>query len=265
MKVGFIRDMGIGDVIFSSGLMNNFMYDDVYYYTDKPDVLKLLYGDVKYATKRFIASECDLIFNLNNIYEMRPNVQPWIAYADYMNIKRTAYVYPSLLNYKKNPSGIIAMHMSYSSESRTIPRETWNEVINYLIDTGETVVTYGEGLDFTISPNSIQVFNKRGLNIVDIYKEISNCKLFIGSDSGLLHLAQAANVPSIGVFTIANPKYRIFNKLCTPVEPDPECRYCLSSINPPVTSVNCNYSKKNHCTFTVNASKIIEAIKRTLK
>ena len=44
-------------------------------------------------------------------------------------------------------------------------------------------------------------------DIREIASVMSNSKVFIGADSGMMHLAHASNVTTIGLFSVTNPKF----------------------------------------------------------
>ena len=51
------------------------------------------------------------------------------------------------------------------------------------------------------SLHNINVFNFAGLiKILEVYELLKLCKLFIGNDSGLTHLAAAANIKTLALF-----------------------------------------------------------------
>jgi ADP-heptose:LPS heptosyltransferase len=42
---------------------------------------------------------------------------------------------------------------------------------------------------------------------------MANTKIFIGADSGIMHLASASKLPTVGLFSVTNPeKYKPYNK-----------------------------------------------------
>lgn len=57
------------------------------------------------------------------------------------------------------------------------------------------------------------------LDIREIGSVIANTSVFIGADSGIMHLASAAGVPVIGLFNVTNPlKYGPYNSNSIPIE-----------------------------------------------
>ena len=61
-----------------------------------------------------------------------------------------------------------------------------------------------------------KLFNLVGkTNLAEIFLIMKECDLFIGNDSGLMHLSAASNIPTIGLFGPTNDKlYAPFGKKC---------------------------------------------------
>jgi len=72
----------------------------------------------------------------------------------------------------------------------------------------------------------LEFFNLVGkTNLAEIFLIMKNCNLFIGNDSGLMHLAAAANIPTIGLFGPSNVNvYHPWGKktlgVCSPKSPE---------------------------------------------
>ena len=58
-----------------------------------------------------------------------------------------------------------------------------------------------------LNDSSLDILNLVGkLNLVEIFLIMKNAKLFIGNDSGLMHLAALSNIPTVGIFGPSDPK-----------------------------------------------------------
>lgn len=67
-----------------------------------------------------------------------------------------------------------------------------------------------------VSQISFQAKSFYSRDIREIAALISNTSLFLGADSGMMHLASAANTPTLGLFCITNPeKYAPYNSQST--------------------------------------------------
>jgi ADP-heptose:LPS heptosyltransferase len=89
----------------------------------------------------------------------------------------------------------------YSELAKQIIKKT---DFNLVVIGSEIEKREGEGLAVSIN-NSEKVFSIFNHNLDEMIAVISGAKLFIGNDSGPLHLASALNVPSIGLFGPATP------------------------------------------------------------
>lgn len=110
--------------------------------------------------------------------------------------------------------------------SRRWPRENWTELVRYFQKnhSAEVFVLGKEGLPV---PGALDLINQTTLR--EAAALLSLCRLFAGSDSGMLHLALAVQTPSVGLFGPLNPDDLLERRPhFVPVWSSIECRGCWS-------------------------------------
>jgi ADP-heptose:LPS heptosyltransferase len=157
---------------------------------------------------------------------------------------------------------VVVLHMAISWANRTWPRPYWLEVSRNLSSRGYKVITVGKGADYRsdLYQNVINMVDR--FTISETRELIKNASVFCGMDSGLLHVAQTTGVPIVGIFTVANPKYRIYprKERTVAVVPKSDCRFCLHEQKAPVTFVGCKFNT-NACLQDITPAIVIDAIK----
>ena len=110
-------------------------------------------------------------------------------------------------------SGTIAVHPGSGSESKNWPEEYWCQLIALLLEQGnmDLIITGGEaetkrvrrlGSKFP-NPRIRLLLNKP---LASVARELSGCKIFIGHDSGITHLAAALGVRCVIFWAQTNEK-----------------------------------------------------------
>ena len=153
--------------------------------------------------------------------------------------------------------GYVAVHAAVAGwKNRTLPRDTWREVLHRLNVAGLQPILIGTDRDDV--PN----FECQRFFTPDIHMQatlIQSCECFVGSDSGLLHVAGTTDTPIVGVFTCADPEYRLpFREKCVAVTPDLNCIGCLGRRGAPVTTESCERGDIA-CVAMVRATDIVDA------
>jgi len=92
-----------------------------------------------------------------------------------------------------------------NTKQRT-PQKRWSGYPELIAKLSEEIVLIGDKEDSPniIGENITDLCGKTSLD--DAYHIIKGAKLFIGNDSGLLHLAQCTDTMSIGIFTATDPQ-----------------------------------------------------------
>ncbi len=285
-KIGIIRSRALGDCICVTGIINKLAKDfkdtEIFVSTNEPwpfeknPYIKGIIDD-----KKYLKNHADEIIDLDLVYEKEPHKSICQAYADHVfgeNNYNDFEVKPilftnqdermNLLIKLKNEkayigSDYVVLHIGGNTwKERLINNSEWIKVINYLAENNHKIVIVGKAGDSGAGNFTENVFNLVGkLNLSEIYQLIINAQLFIGIDSGILHVAQCTNTKIIGIFTVADPKMRIHRQHWTKIiEPKSECKYCLTyKIKPPVTIMKCQ-TGTYECSKSITANMIIEAV-----
>lgn len=227
-----------------------------------------------------IPSNVDAIYDLDMAYEHKPKMHIIDAYSqkvfNHCKIDKKLELFPSdndhavvqnLIRDKKiNPNDMVLIHMAVTWKNRTWPISKWMEVVEQLSQSGYSVVTVGSERDFRIGKPMHNVTEMQGqLSIQQIYALSSMARCFVASDSGLMHVAGCTDVPIVGIFTSANPEYRmpfrggILGNRFNPVTPSINCRFCLHDEPPPVTYCGCKRSDFA-CLTQITPSAVVKAV-----
>jgi ADP-heptose:LPS heptosyltransferase len=113
-----------------------------------------------------------------------------------------------------NGSSYIVAHPSAGWEYRTWPTENFRSLVRRVLEVStEHVVLVGAESDRSPLQPLIREFGgdprvsfEIGLELDSLARMIANARLFVGSDSGPLHLAAAVGTPSVGLFGPAPPE-----------------------------------------------------------
>ena len=178
----------------------------------------------------------------------------------------------------------VVLTPGFRSDLREMPVKTINELADYIISKGYKVVflgstnsqvgTLNKKLDTTFKDEidyskGIKLLNNTTL--IEAHYVLSQAKVVVGVDNGLLHVAGMSEVPIVAGYTSVEPKYRVpyrHNELgwnCYVIEPDVACRGCQSKW----TMVNtydfkdCFYSDKL-CTTQMTSDKFIKQLEKVL-
>jgi ADP-heptose:LPS heptosyltransferase len=130
-------------------------------------------------------------------------------------------------------SPLIVAHCGPSWRVREFPHESWAALIESLRIHGFTnIVQLGTNDHSCLGPVGSMVFPDvvslvDQLTLEESIALISLGQLFIGIDSGLLHVAASLRTSAVGIFGATSPQYR-FSKIgsCTFVMSDIECQGC---------------------------------------
>lgn len=154
------------------------------------------------------------------------------------------------------PPGMIGLaHGRYAvvttgttTESRRVPRGSWNHVIRHIRERGLTPVFLGkevvetgnaqnvkttyEGIDF-----SLGVDLRNQTSLMQSAAILSRAAFVVGHDNGLLHLAGCTRVPIIFGYNLASPEHRRPRRPVGPIydvtltNEELACNHCQSRIN----------------------------------
>jgi hypothetical protein len=156
---------------------------------------------------------------------------------------------------------IAVVHMSTSWESRTWSLSNWKKVMVHLTSKGFKVVVVGKGSDLRPSKKTEGVYDLvNHFSIHEVRELVKSSDVFLGMDSGLMHIASTTKTPIVALFTVANPANRLVReKDVTWVVPEVECKFCLHEFEPPVTTHYCPRGDLQ-CVKDITPEKVIKAV-----
>ena len=153
---------------------------------------------------------------------------------------------------------------------RNWPEHKYIDLINEIIHSYRAkVIILGDRIpqghlsDFLIktdSPDVISAINKTTLG--QSAALISLSRIFIGNDTGLLHIALALKKPCIGIFGSTSPEQVIPSvDYCIPVWAGIECSPCF--VHQPVPDFKCNHEMQ--CLRSISVEDVMTAVKQLAK
>ena len=156
---------------------------------------------------------------------------------------------------------LIALHPGASWPSKLWPEEKWAELVDRLIEKlkVKAILLWGAGDKNSIDRIAKMTENRPIISCKTNLKElaclISKCRLFIGGETGPLHIACALNIPTIALIgptdSIRNGPYGEGHIV---IEKDLPCRGCWK--------YKC---KKLDCMKLITVGEVFSAVKEQLK
>jgi heptosyltransferase-2 len=105
---------------------------------------------------------------------------------------------------RPSTNNFIALHPGSGSEQKNWPEQNWTELIRRILDQTEFRLLLvggeaeGERLERLFKRSASQRIElARNLPLLDLAARISTCRLFLGHDSGITHLAAALGLPTV--------------------------------------------------------------------
>jgi heptosyltransferase III len=270
LTIGISREQALGDVIMTTGIVRKIKRDrpkaKIIIFTKYPQVFdgeEVSFVDYKDS----LYGKCDIILDLDMCYERRPDTSVVQCYADYVFGKGNCMlneVKPFLndltlesISHCKPGHNVVIHAIGKYNPAKHILQKVWEEVSEVLISKGYFVYFVGTGKDIDMG-NGVNHMTLRNLSIHELREHIKNADLFIGSDSGPLHIAMTTKTPIRAIFTIADPKNIIWrNENVRIIQPGLTCQGCLSRTPSPVTSLTC---RTYECTKRITVGKILEGM-----
>lgn len=206
--------------------------------------------------------------NLDDAYENRPHMHIVDAYFNVAFRPDVHLIIPpadkSVIfrpDLKSGPKyNAIAIHGAHAWPSRTFPRSFWATLIELChMRFDAEIWILGTGADYHAG-GKVRSFIGKG-DLVETFKLIQQARVFICSDSALLHLAGATDTPIVGLFTCARAEYRMPFRVngtadaafATPLD----CYGCLETAPIPSTMLNCKRGD-NACVTSINPQEIVD-------
>jgi heptosyltransferase-3 len=111
----------------------------------------------------------------------------------------------------------IVIHPGSGSKKKVWPVERFLEVVRYLQKhagsrilivlgpaEGPEVQKAFEGIEWDMGPSAPILL--KGLSLLELASVVEWCRLFVGNDSGITHMAAALGVPTVAIFGPSDPK-----------------------------------------------------------
>lgn len=266
MKCLIKRTGALGDVLLTTPIVKRLAQEgnQVSVWTRCPDVFK----SNPYISPVDMAKDPEVkFFDLDLAYEKKPKCHIIDAYSEVVfgdkNTEHKIELFPHVPNEICRHRTFI-VNPAVSWENRTFSLRFWRtvakELRNLNIDDVYTLSGPGDYIvDGIVGVTPVKIKNLREAQL-----EIGNGGIFVGPDSGLLHVAQTTDTPCIGLFTCAKPEYRITSPKCYPIVPDIECHGCLHEAEPPVTYIGCKRGDLK-CLDLITPEMVVEKAKEILK
>lgn len=212
----------------------------------------------------------DTIVNLNGYYEKHPEMHILRAYEKAfleqgLSVPDLTKTGPFLSS--KNFSGeewldgqdYAVFHIGRSWRAKHVKLSIFNDLASMLIKySGLKIMTIGTGVDFGLKTAKYDMRQK--LDIHQTRRAIERAKVFIGIDSGPLHVAATTQTPQVGLYTVV--KGELIAPLHKPqsliVNADTDCINCLKRLPPPVTKHWCTSERPFNCIEAFSAEKIFQ-------
>lgn len=277
--VEFRRMGALGDVLQATPIVREFKRR----HPDSEIIFTTFCGDVlrnnPYISKVVIDisksdRKPDVSYNLDLVYENNPRSSVVDAYASYVFGKRDfssrgdlfsvdtdfTRLAPKVSGVKLGQDRVAVLHMSRSWENRTWPRDRWMAVVRGLVTRGYKVLAIGRGGDFRADLLNGVTNLVDMLDLFEVRELIKRSSVFIGMDSGMFHVAQTTDTPTVGLFTVANPEFRVTRPDNTAaLVPKISCKFCLHEEKPPVTYVGCKIGTRQ-CLTDITPDEVLHSV-----
>jgi GT2 family glycosyltransferase/ADP-heptose:LPS heptosyltransferase/predicted SAM-dependent methyltransferase len=164
-----------------------------------------------------------------------------------------------------DPSKLVLMHMAVTWKNRTWPKDYWSSTVDKLLAAGYQIGIVGSGGDMVVQKPGVVDLTKR-LTLHQIAELIGRSKCFVGSDSGLLHVAGTTETPIVGLFFSAKGEYRVpyrrgeLGWRTKILKPSVECYGCLAMEKPPVVFCDCKRSDYI-CLSQITPDMVLQGVK----
>ncbi len=184
-------------------------------------------------------------------------------------------------HFNLEPNTYVALTPAFTSKTRELPAQTYNEIAGYLVTRGYTPVwlgareekipighrpqsVYTEHIDYTIGRDL-----RDQTTLLEAAKIMALAKAVVGLDNGLLHLAACSDVPLVAAYSMVAPEIRLPYRRgtlgwnCQVVEPEESlaCRYCQSQFNFLFShDYRTCYTGTLDCTKQLTSKKFIEKL-----
>lgn len=195
------------------------------------------------------AAQFDRFVNLDGVYEGSPQQHIVSAYMKEVfgddncaERDRQQTLFPLERRTVLRQRNLIVVHGTGTSWRNQLRSPAWWSALHAgLRAAGYNTISVGSIADR--GGGDIDLRGKTTLS--GLYRLVQAAACFVGSDSGPLHVAGATSTPIVGLFTCANPAFRLpwrggrIGGGCIGLTPHLVCAGCLHNEPPPVTSCGC--------------------------
>jgi ADP-heptose:LPS heptosyltransferase len=220
-----------------------------------------------------------MLTSLIDCYPLLPDEQPEVKprtrihlmeeFACCLGVSGDALVYPSIKPTVEDVTAVrshleaaglgqrplVVIHVGPTWRVKQWPEDHWQAFVERLkLETGFDVIQ--AGMDGHPSDPGASSFRVQGvynwvgkLSLSETTALLSEAKLFVGIDSGLLHLANAVGAPSLGLFGPTDP-------LC--FLPPGSARYC---VNPHLACLGCHHEASGPRHWRTDCPERIECMR----
>ena len=288
----FIRHAAMGDVLLTTPILRQLYVDyqgncEIDVITFFPEVFENNPWIRKvYLPENFKPGQIgyEKVINLDLAYERFPAMHIIDAYervafgiARHVQNKQPA-LFPTLndnlhVNELFKPlrdRRLVVIHIRQGNwPSRNVPIELWRGVIEQLLLlTDVTVVQVGAKSDLALEMQNDRLVNFLGLfSLQQLSLAIDRSNVFLGIDSGTLHIAACGKTKIVSLFSSAHPDFRKpfrdgDKHSFIPILPEVTCYGCQARFQPPITGVVCDHGNpfSPPCRDKFSIDKIVEAI-----
>lgn len=274
MKILVRRTLALGDVVLTTPIVRRLRREN----PDADITVQTLYPDVYRGNPHAVATntnvdgtQFDRFVNLDLAYEARPGMHIVEAYmteafgdvGDPEDCQQELFYNDRPLFPRESDRKMIAVHAGRAGwANRTLPSSTWVEVCRLLREEGLWPILVGTDRDALPGAKATAFLST---DVLAQARLIASCHCFVGSDTGLLHVAGATGVPIVGVFTCARPALRApwrngaVGGGCYSVAPKLGCIYCLERQPAPATTETCERGDIA-CVRMVEPDEIVRAV-----
>jgi ADP-heptose:LPS heptosyltransferase len=263
MRQLVIRTGAMGDVLDTTPIIARLKREDPFGEIDVETQHRYLFwGNPNVCTlHRRTGFDYDRVINLDMAYENQLRMRSGIECYSMVAFGDAKTSGPLELNFTRPPpaqfdyANCIAFHPARSWPSRTLPREFWQDLVNYITKRGWMMVAVASRQDWPgpWGPSVCDTTDK--LTLAQQAAVINACAAFLCSDNGMMIVAQATKAPVVAMLTISAPWFaererrdRIgwgFHSITASVP----CMGCGHRISDPTTRFACihNGGRENEC------------------
>lgn len=275
-EVAIRRTRAMGDVLWTTPVLRQMKRENphlkIHFYTDYPEILRgNPYVDtVGPCNESF--DECERKIDLDLAYEMKPYQHTVLSYAEACGVK----LYPEdwwpdvFLNEEEQIYGDDFVDELFEAERYAAIHLGPSEVV------GRTLaIPLVQAIEDHLRERRWSIFRVQigdGYSFHKLAAIIGRCKLFVGADSMPMHLAQAARIPTVGIYGSISPlNWQIPNvpyiKAVTAEPMKVGCLGCHREYAPPMTGPLCirHGENINRCMKMIDPEDVFRAIEEVLE